>query len=65
MKNNLTYKKAFEELEEIIADIESGDAPIDSLLQKIKRANELMDFCKTRLKNTEEEINKLLAKKSK
>lgn len=65
MKNNSTYKKAYEELQDIVGDIESGDVPIDSLIQKINRATELIDFCKTKLKNTEEEVNNLLSKKGK
>jgi len=65
MKKNLTYKTALEELEELVNDIEDGSVPIDQLFHKIHRANELVDFCKTKLRAVEEEVNRLLPKKAK
>lgn len=65
MKTTLTYKKAIEELESIVEDIESGDVSIDALVTKIKRANELNQFCQEKLKSVEEEVNRLLPKKGK
>jgi exodeoxyribonuclease VII small subunit len=61
----LTYKKASEELEKIVMEIESGKVSIDLLYDKIKRANELIEFCQTALRKTETEISKLLPAKGK
>jgi exodeoxyribonuclease VII small subunit len=61
----LTYKKASEELEKIVTEIESGKVSIDLLYDKIKRANELIEFCQTSLKKTEAEISKMLPGKGK
>jgi exodeoxyribonuclease VII small subunit len=60
-KSRLTYSSAITELEEIVKDIESGDIDIDVLTEKVKRASELIVFCKTRLRNTQKAVEKTLA----
>jgi exodeoxyribonuclease VII small subunit len=49
------------ELEEIISAIESEEINIDTLAEKVKRATYLIRFCKGRLRNTEEEVKKVLS----
>lgn len=56
-----TYSRALTELEQIIAEIESEDIDIDTLSEKVKRAAFLITLCKTRLRNTEEEVKKVLS----
>ncbi|MEZ4907540.1 MAG: exodeoxyribonuclease VII small subunit [Saprospiraceae bacterium] len=56
MEEKLSYKSAFE-LQGILNKIESGDIGIDELGQHIKRANELVQYCKNSLRNIEEDIN--------
>ena len=58
MMTNLTYKKAYDELETIVNEIESEEIQLDTLSEKIKRATELIEFCKTKLRTTEEEFEK-------
>jgi len=57
----LTYSLALTELEEIISAIESEEINIDTLAEKVKRATYLIRFCKGRLRNTEEEVKKVLS----
>jgi len=57
----LTYSLALKELEEIISQIESEEINVDVLTEKVKRAGFLIKFCKSRLRNTEEEVNKVLS----
>jgi exodeoxyribonuclease VII small subunit len=57
----LTYSRAWKELEEIINQIESEEINVDVLTEKVKRAGFLIKFCKDRLRNTEEEVRKVLA----
>ena len=57
----LTYSLAWKELEEIISQIESEEINVDVLTEKVKRAGFLIKFCKDRLRNTEEEVRKVLA----
>ncbi len=61
MKNELTYSKALEELEKLAAEIESGKADPDTLSQKIQRSLELVAFCRKKLRETEEELDRLMS----
>jgi exodeoxyribonuclease VII small subunit len=55
-----SYEQAFEELQQIIHDIESGEISIDSLSEKVKRASVLIAYCKNKLTNTELDVQKIL-----
>jgi exodeoxyribonuclease VII small subunit len=57
----LTYSRAWKELEEIINEIESEEINVDTLTEKVKKASCLIKFCKSRLRNTEEEVKKVLS----
>ncbi len=57
---HLTYKTARKELDIIISEIENGDADIDTLSAKIKRAGELINFCRNKLRETETDVNNIL-----
>ncbi len=59
MKNDLTYEKAIAELEQIVAKIETGEMNVDSLADNLKRAKELVAYCKQKLTNVEDEISKI------
>lgn len=56
----LTYKQAVAELEQIVSKMESDQCDIDQLTQYTTRALELLKFCKTRLFQTNEEVEKTL-----
>jgi exodeoxyribonuclease VII small subunit len=56
------YSEAMEELEKIVNDIENNMPDPDELIVKVKRAAELIQFCRKRLLNTETEINTVLSK---
>ena len=58
-KQELNYSKAFKEIETIISEIEAENIPVDQLSEKVKRATELLHFCKGKLFKTEEEIEKI------
>jgi exodeoxyribonuclease VII small subunit len=57
----LSYKEAFTELETILASIESDELNVDELTNHVKRAAELIKFCKSKLFETETEIEKIIA----
>lgn len=59
-ENKPTFNKAVEELENIIDQIESGDLDVDELSGKVKRASELLRLCQSKLRATEEEIDKII-----
>ena len=58
--NNMTYTQAKQELAEIVSSIESGKLDVDALTEKVKRASELIAFCKGKLTKTDEELQKIL-----
>ena len=59
-KKKLTYSKAIKEIESIVYDIETENIDVDALTEKVKRATELIKFCKRSLRTTEEEVKKAL-----
>lgn len=62
METTYTYHEAFEELQKIVSEIESGQTNVDELTEKIRRASQLIAICKAKLTSSEEEVEKLLAK---
>ena len=56
----MTYEEAYKELESIISDIEEGEIGVDVLSEKVKRAAELIAFCKQKLATTESDVQKIL-----
>ena len=58
--NESVYRKSIEEVETILAKIERGETDIDDLPAQIKRASMLLQECKEKLFNTEQEIEKIL-----
>jgi exodeoxyribonuclease VII small subunit len=60
MSKTPSYTEAFEELQLITREIESGDISVDELAEKVKRASELIRLCRAKLSSTEEEVNKVL-----
>ena len=60
MTDNLNYKEAYEELQQIVSEIEEGQISVDELSEKVKRAAHLIRICKAKLASTEEDVNKIL-----
>lgn len=56
----MKYKEAKQELEEIIASIEQGQIDLDLLSEKVKRAFELITFCKNKLRETQDHVDNIL-----
>ncbi|MDZ4751977.1 MAG: exodeoxyribonuclease VII small subunit [Flavobacteriales bacterium] len=59
-KEKPNYTAAFEELQQIVSEIEEGEITVDELSKKVKRATELIRFCKSKLSATEEDVQKIL-----
>ncbi len=60
--SELTYSDALTELENIVKEIENETPDPDTLMMRVKRAAELILFCRKRLLNSETEINNVLSK---
>lgn len=55
-----TYTEAKKELEKIVSSIESGELDVDALTESVKKASELIAFCKEKLTRTDKELQKIL-----
>lgn len=57
----LSYKEALEQLEKILALMQSDNCDIDKLAAYTRRATELIAECRRRLTATDEELRAILA----
>jgi len=55
-----TYREALDELRAIHARLRSDEADIDTLLDDVKRAADLLDFCRDRLNAVGERLEQVL-----
>jgi exodeoxyribonuclease VII small subunit len=60
ISKNCTYQEAFSELETILKKLENNELDMDQLTIQVKRASELIKFCKGKLFETEAEIEKII-----
>ena len=59
-ESKMTYKEAMEEIESVVEKLEDNRLEIDELSAQVKRVSELLTFCKAKLHETEEEVEKVL-----
>lgn len=58
-KKALSYQDAISELQHIVDAIESEEVQVDELAASIARANELIQLCKQKLRDTQEQIEQM------
>lgn len=56
----MTYESAYAELKTIATEIESESVSVDVLAARVKRASELITYCQTKLRSTEQEVNNII-----
>lgn len=56
-----SYEAALEELEQLVAQLDAGQLPLDQLLTRYQRGAELLAFCRSRLDAVESQIKVLEA----
>ena len=56
----ITYTEAKKEIEKIVSLIDSDELDVDQLSKHVKRASQLIAFCKQKLSETDEELQKIL-----
>ncbi|BCN37930.1 hypothetical protein ALDI51_12490 [Alicycliphilus denitrificans] len=54
-----SYEAALEELEQLVARIESGQLPLEQMLAGYQRGAALLDFCRARLEAVQDQIKVL------
>ena len=58
-KEPATYEQALAELDRLVAQMESGQLPLDELLDGYRRGAELLTLCRSRLQAVEEQVKLL------
>lgn len=53
------YEDALSELERLVAAMESGQMPLDGLLDSYRRGAQLLDVCRARLQAVEQQVKVL------
>ncbi len=64
-KEEMTFEESLKRLEEIVKDLENGNVQLDDAINKFKEAMDLSKTCNEKLKNAEENINKILKENGK
>lgn len=56
--SDLNYTEAMQRLETILTQLEEGNKTVDELSALVQEASELIKLCRTKLRSTEESIQK-------
>lgn len=54
-----SYELALAELERLVSQMESGQMPLDGLLESYRRAASLLEYCRARLQAVEAQVKVL------
>ena len=60
-EKKVTFEQAMARLEEIVKQLEQGDAPLEDALVLFEEGTRLMKKCTTQLDKAEQKVSKLLA----
>lgn len=58
--NELSFETAYAELEAIIAQLDSGDLPLEDSVRLFERGRKLSEYCQTLLDRAELRVSQLL-----
>lgn len=56
----MKYEEAIGQLEKIVRQMENNELDVDQLSEQLKRAQQLIQFCRAKLTKTDEEIRQIL-----
>ena len=59
-KTVLTYEEAMAQHEQIVRQVEQNELVIDQLVEQLKKATDLVAYCKEKLYNTDKQIKNIL-----
>lgn len=62
MRKNTTFEQAMHRLDEVVATLESGDAPLEQSLKLYAEGAELVAFCSGKLEDAKLKMEKLFSK---
>ena len=64
-KDEMKFEEKLNELEKMVNELEKGDVDLDDAIDKYTKAMKLAKACSLKLKNAEENINKILTENGK
>ena len=64
-KKEMTYEQAMSRLEYLSEEIRNEEKDIDRLVVLVKEASTLVQFCRAKMNQVEEEINEILPNEDK
>lgn len=64
-KEELSFEESLKQLEGIVKDLENGNVELDDAINKFTEAMKLAKVCNDKLKNAEDNINKILKENGK
>ncbi len=59
-KKTLSYDEAIAQIEAIMTKFRTGEMSVDELAAKVKKATELITYCKQRLHKAEEDLKNVM-----
>lgn len=59
-KEEVKFEEKLNELEKMVLELEKGDVDLDDAIDKYTKAMKLAKECSDKLKNAEENVNKIL-----
>ncbi len=59
-EKKLTFEEAFNELSKIVNELESGNLTLEDSMNLFEKGTKLLIFCRNKLKEAEDKINKLI-----
>lgn len=62
--DKMNYGEAMAEIEKILASLQSENADVDTLAERVKRASELISACRTKLRKAESDVNAIFEKEN-
>ncbi|MBE6510744.1 MAG: exodeoxyribonuclease VII small subunit [Methanobrevibacter millerae] len=60
VEDNMSFEDNLKELEEIVANLEKGDVPLDDAIEEFKKAMDLVKACDDKLKDAQDTIAKIV-----
>lgn len=61
-KNEKTFEESLARLEEIVADMDSGELDLDKMVAHFEEGSKLIKICSKKLNEVEQKIEKLVKK---
>ncbi|MCD7963990.1 MAG: exodeoxyribonuclease VII small subunit [Rikenellaceae bacterium] len=59
-KKEISYNDAIRQVEEILERLNNDEMDVDVLASEVKKAGELIELCKNKLRKAEEDVQKII-----